>query len=306
MRFNPFNNLTLKIGAVLLALLLWVHVATNKAYEYQLEGMLALTNVPAGLVLVSDFPSTVTLRVKATGKQLIALAAKDIVVRVDASEFREGSIEHDLTDRIAAAAFDQVYERVEIAFPRKLFLRFERVSEKNVLIGSEVKAKPADGYLIAGRPRIEPEMIRVSGPATVIRNLKKISTAAVELNGLTTSTSHKVRLMVPDSLHLSLSDSSVSISLNVEPMAERLLDSLAIRAPLDFDASRYTYYPKLTSVRVGFPSSLRDSLDWRQIRASFEADDDYRDSTRIAIKYSLPVNVVLVGNPLDSVQIHHR
>ncbi len=306
MRFNPFKNLTLKIGAVLLALLLWVHVATNKAYEYQVDAALRLVNVPAGLILVSDFPSTVTLRVKATGKQLIALAARDVMVQVDAAEFREGPVEHDLTDRLAAAAFDQVYERVEIAFPRKLFLRFERVSEKNVLVENEVRAKPSEGFLIVDRPRIEPEMIRVSGPASTVRNLKKVATAGVELNGLTTSTSHKVKLVVPDSLHLSFSDSSVTISFNVEPMAERLLDSLVIHAPADFDASRFTYYPRLTSVRVGFPSSMRDSLNWRQVRASFESNGDYRDSSRAAVKYILPANVVLVGNPLDSVQIHHR
>lgn len=306
MRINPFNNLTLKIGAVLLALLLWVHVATNKAYEHQFDVELRLINIPAGLILVSDFPSTVTIRVKTTGKQLIALAAKKTAVKVDASEFKEGSIEHDLTDRIAAAAFDQVYESVEIVFPRKLFLRFEKEAEKNVLIESQVKAKAADGYLIVDRPRIEPEMINVSGPVSMIRNMKKISTANVELNGLTTSTSHKVQLLIPDSMHIKLSDSAVTLSFNVEPMAERTLDSLVIRAPHDFDASRLSYYPKQTSLRVGFPSSMRDSIDLRQVRATFEAEGGYRDSIRAAVVYSLPRNATLVGDPLDSVQILSR
>jgi len=306
MRINPFNNLTLKIGAILLALLLWVHVATNKAYEHQFDVELRLVNVPAGLILVSDFPSTATIRVKTTGKQLIALAAKEIVVQVDASEFTEGSFEHDLTDRIAAAAFDQVYERVEIVFPRKLFLRFEREAEKNVLIESQVKATAAGGFLIVNRPRIEPEMINVSGPAGVVRNLKKILTAGVELNGLTTSTSHKVQLMIPDSMHIKLSDSAVMLSFNVEPMSERTLDSVAIRAPHDFDNSRLVYHPKQTSLRIGFPSSMRDSIDLRQVRATFEREDGYRDSSRAAVVYSLPRNTTLVGNPLDSVQILSR
>jgi len=306
MRINPFNNLTLKIGAVLLALLLWVHVATNKAYEHQFDVELRLVNVPAGLVLVSDFPTTATIRVKTTGKQLIALSAKEIVVQVDASEFTEGSIEHDLTDRIAAAAFDQVYERVEIVFPRKLFLRFEREAQKNVLIESQVKATAADGFLIVNRPRIEPEMISVSGPASIVRNLKKVATAGVELNGLTTSTSHKVKLVIPDSMHIKLSDSAVTLSFNVEPMAERTLDSLSIRAPREFDDSRLVYYPKQTSIRVGFPSSMRDSIDLRQVRATFEVEGGYRDSIRAALVYSLPKNATIIGHHLDSVQILSR
>lgn len=306
MRFNPFNNLSLKIGAVLLALLLWVHVATNKTYEQQIDVALKLTRIPAGLLLVSDLPATVAVRVKTTGKQLIALSAKQLAMNVDASEFREGSFEHDLADRDAAAAFDQVYERVEIVFPRKLFLRFERETERNVLVESEVVARAAEGYLIIDRPRIEPEMVNVLGPSNAVRNLKKIATAGVELNGLTKSTSHKVQLAVPDSLHLTLSDSLVTVSFNVEPMAERTLDSIAIRAPQDFDGSRFNYLPKMTWLRVGFPASRRDSVDWRQVRVSFGPNGDYRDSMQVAVRYVLPKNAVLIDSPFDSVQIHHR
>lgn len=306
MRFNPLNNLSLKIGAILLALLLWVHVATNKTYEYQFDMTLKVANIPPGLILVSELPATVAVRVKTTGKQLIALATKQHVLTLDAAEFREGSFEHDLSDREAAAAFDQVYERVDIVFPRKLFLRLEKQAEKNLLVESGVRAAAAPGFLIVGRPRIEPEMVRVSGPATAIRSLKAISTEPVELNGLTTSTSHKVKIAVPDSLHLTLGDSSVTISFMVEPMTERLVPEVSIRGPYDFDASRYTYSPTTIALRVGIPVSQRDSVDLRSIKASFAPMGEYNDSLKAPIKFVLPRNVSLVGHAIDSVLIRAR
>ena len=78
MRFNPFNNLTLKIGAVLLALLLWVHVATNKTYEYQIDCDFRPKQRSRRTCTGQRLSPTVTLRVKTTGKQLIALATRSI------------------------------------------------------------------------------------------------------------------------------------------------------------------------------------------------------------------------------------
>ncbi len=306
MRFNPLNNLTLKIGAVLLALLLWVHVATNKTYEHQVDMVLQVANIPKSLVLVSEIPSIVTVRVKTTGKQLIALAAKQHVLTLDGSQFHEGAFEHDLSDRDAAAAFDQVYERVDVVFPRKLFIRLERLTEKSVLIEPGVRANAAPGFLIVGQTRIEPAMVRVAGPSSVMRNLKSIMTEAVELNGLTTSASHKVRLFVPDSLHLSLGDSSATISIDVEPMKERVIGDLAIHAPYDFDAAQYTFAPTTVALRLGFPVSMRDSLDLKKLKVTFAALGDYRDSVRAPLKYTLPKNATIVGHSLDSVMIYRR
>ena len=306
MRLNPLNNLTLKIGAILLALLLWVHVATNKTYEYQVDLKLSVINIPAGLVLVSDVPPMVTVRVKTTGKQLIALSTRQHTLAIDASEYKDGSFERDLTDRDAAAAFDQAYEQVGIVFPRKLFLRFERETAKNILVEPKIRAAAAPGFIIVGRPRVEPEMVRVTGPNSSVRGLKGIETLPVELNGLTNSTSHKVALLISDSLRLMLGDSAVTISFQIESMAERTLSDVAVRAPHDFNSSRFSFSPATIAVRLGFPASLRDSLDFKQVRASFSILDEYRDSSRAAIKYILPKNVTVIGNSLDSVLILQR
>ncbi|MGB5107957.1 MAG: CdaR family protein [Candidatus Zixiibacteriota bacterium] len=306
MRFNPLNNLTLKIGAVLLALLLWVHVATNKTYEHQIDLQLKVVNVPTGLALVSDVPPIVTVRVKTTGKQLIALSTRQHSLAIDASEYREGSFERDLTDRDAATAFDQAYEQVGIVFPRKLFFRFERETAKNLLVEPKIRAVAGPGFIIVGDPKVEPEMVTVTGPNSSVRGLKAIETLPVELNGLTTSTSHKVELLLPDSLHLTLGDSAVTVSFTIEPMVERTLSDIAVKAPRDFNNSRYSFSPATIAVRLGFPASLRDSLDFRQVRASFSLGDDYRDSVRAAIRYTLPANVTVIGNSLDSVLILQR
>src|SRR5690606_10556251 len=139
MRFNPLHNLPLKIGAVLLAILLWVHVATNKAYEYQIELPLQLVDVPVGLIQTNAIPREATVRVQTSGKQLFALDARQPKLRISAAEFREGTFERELAVGDAMAAFAQVYENAAVVSPRNLVLHFERLAERNLLVKSKVR-----------------------------------------------------------------------------------------------------------------------------------------------------------------------
>lgn len=306
MRLNPFNNLTLKIGAVVLALLLWIHVATNKSYEYQVEMNLRVANVPRSLVLVSNPPTKVIVRIKTTGKQLIALLAQHHTVTIDASEYHEGTFDRDLVRSDADAALKENYEDVGIVFPRKLFLRFEKNIDRTLLVESRIKATTAQGFGIVGKPKIAPEMVQVSGPASFIRGLKSIETEGIAFSDMTETSSYKVRLTVPDSSFASLRDSMVTVTFTVERVEERLISSVPVTPPADFDVENFTFVPAQVSLRVGIPLSMTKSFSADRIRVSFASLDMYVDSTKSPLKYSLPSNVGLVGTPLDSVLILRR
>jgi len=306
MRFNPLHNLPLKIGAVLLAILLWVHVATNKVYEHQIEMSIQLVDVPVGLIQTNAIPREATIRVKTSGKQLFALGARQPKLRISAAEFREGTFERELTDGDAMAAFDQVYENVAVVSPRNLVLHFERQTERNLLVKSKVQLQPAAGYLIVGRPKLEPEMISVSGPASVLRSLQSLETEAGELGGLTATTTQLVRLVIPDSLRLSLADSAVQITVAVEPMLERPLLGLTVRPPRGFDAGNYGFAPTTISIRVGVPQSTADQVSARNVTVSFSPPEYDADSMRVPLEFKLPPNVVHLGGAIDSILVYRK
>lgn len=306
MRFNPLHNLPLIIGAVLLAILLWVHVATNKTYEYQIEMPLQLVNVPIGLIQTEAIPRAAIVRVKTSGKQLFALGARQPRLRISAAEFREGTFERELNDGDAMAAFDQVYENVAVISPRNLVLHFERQAERNLLVKNEVRLQPATGYLIVGRPKLEPEMISVRGPASVLRSLQSLGTEAGELVGLTETTTQLVRLVIPDSLHLSAADSAVQITVAVEPMLERPLLGLSVRPPHGFDAAKYGFTPATISIRVGAPQSTADQVSARNVTVSFSPSGDDADSVRVPLELRLPPDVVHLGGNVDSILIYRK
>ena len=119
LRVNPLHNIVLKASAIALALLLWVHVATNKTYEYQLNLPLKVVNVPKGLVLVSETPSIVAIKVRATGKQLSACYRIPIQsLPISAGDCKQGTTEKIIgASELAEALWDARSKTPRLCFP---------------------------------------------------------------------------------------------------------------------------------------------------------------------------------------------
>src|SRR5262245_34308575 len=68
-----FDNLGLKAFALLLAVLLYLHVLTDRTSERVVYFPLHLAALPESLALAKDAPAEVGVRLRGTGKQLLRL-----------------------------------------------------------------------------------------------------------------------------------------------------------------------------------------------------------------------------------------
>jgi hypothetical protein len=226
LKVNPLHNIVLKASAVALALLLWVHVATNKTYEYQLNLPLKVVNVPKGLVLVSETPSMGAIKVRATGKQLLLLSNSDPVIAISAADCKPGATEKTIGASELAEALGHSLENAEALFPRSLTLRLEKEVEKKLTIRSAIRAEAGQGFALVSAPRIEPDTITTTGPASVMHQLKYLETVSLPLVGLIASTSQRVDLALPESLRLSVHDSVVTVRVEVEGARQKAFSNL--------------------------------------------------------------------------------
>ncbi len=65
------ENLSLKIGAIFFAALLWFHTVTEKTYEYNFEITRSVIQIPEGYRLVDDSIPNVEARLSGKGKSLL-------------------------------------------------------------------------------------------------------------------------------------------------------------------------------------------------------------------------------------------
>ncbi len=105
-----FKNLGWKIGALILSLALWFHIATEKVYEKQFPAQIEVSNLSPNLQIQTLDPPAAKLSILGSGKQLIQIMlSKGIIIQLDLShiiapgEYEYNIAPSELTDIDVAA-----------------------------------------------------------------------------------------------------------------------------------------------------------------------------------------------------------
>ena len=161
-----FNS---KIISVLLAVLLWVYVVgirgpdTTKSIEAQLMAV----NVPQGYVLVGTLP-TVTVTLRGPMNTLWNVTSGYVTPTVDLGGRSEGSFIASVQAQIVGLTG----VTLETVAPKEVNVQLERLETVTVPVHAEVSGTlPLS--LVLGTLRIEPASIEVSGPASVVSQVKE-------------------------------------------------------------------------------------------------------------------------------------
>lgn len=183
------RNLGYKIISLVLAIVFWLWI-TSQAEPAGLWGKqtrevpLVVNNQPANLVIISDIPSSIT-------------------VRLDNNNIEEGVNVKNLfayIDLKDAVAGEQSYEVmidapegvvIESKSPGAVVLKLDTVKDKIIPVIANIIGTPADGF-IHGNPIITPPVVNVRGPTSVLDKLEEV---VVEVN--VTSASESMRVARP-------------------------------------------------------------------------------------------------------------
>jgi len=90
MRFSPFRHFGLKLLSFGLAVLLWMVVSGEETVERGLRVPLELQQMPAGIELLGDVPTTVDVRVRGGSGTLSRVGPGDVVAVLDLRSARAG------------------------------------------------------------------------------------------------------------------------------------------------------------------------------------------------------------------------
>ena len=180
-----FNDLGIKVVALILSLLIWFHATTEKNYTEIIELPVSYTyNIPDSLVLLTTPPERVRLRVTARGKSLLKLKYTKNFYHVDAGKLDVGKNILDMTQGNIPGVED--IEVLEVS-PQKVLFLVDRYSTKVIY-----SIKPVFVYDTARTHvyprRIYPSTVRVRGPRTILRTLRYVLTDSIYLDTLKTGT----------------------------------------------------------------------------------------------------------------------
>ena len=208
-----FGHSWLKVLSVGLAVLLWMVVAGEEMVERGLRVPLELMQVPDGIELLGDVPTTVDVRVRGASGTLSRVGQGDVVAVLDLRTAKSGR-------RLFSIGPDQVrvpygVEVVQVS-PSAVAMAFEASAARQVPVVPSVDGRPAPGYVV-GTMTAEPQAVEVIGPESLVKRVTEVLTEPVAIAGAREAVRETVSLGVLDpALRLKTARSAV-VTVQVVP-----------------------------------------------------------------------------------------
>ncbi len=297
-----FENLWVKLAALILASLLWIHVATNKVYQEEVTLAVTQVDISSKLLLTEPPPESVTVTVSATGKKLLRSDWKRGGLRLMINRNSPGKLKAAITlDNLTLVQKEKI-ELVKVVSPREWDIACDRKVEKKLPMKSRVNVHPADGYAVKGNDSISPPTVSVVGPASLLNGLSFLETIEKTLEGVRNDLTIRAPVQSPGIYGTSIKQDSVDITVHIVPIKSRLFPNIAVRlinAPTDNTAD---VFPPKIELRIGGEPQAIDTLSSRRIVAV--ADYSQMGENDFApVKVTLPPYFYILYLSADSVKI---
>lgn len=168
------NNLTLKIFALIIAIILRSYVMSkeNPIITKPIRNVeVNLTNIESleEQTLVIMEPKTARINIEISGKinSLKDIDEKDIIATVDLSGYKEGNFRVPVYVEVPPE-----FKIVDYS-PKEILFKFEKIIRKEGLVTLETTGELPKGYVL-GEPEIKPQSVYIKGPRSWVDSVSKV------------------------------------------------------------------------------------------------------------------------------------
>lgn len=209
------HNWFLKLLSFLLAMTLWVAVASETSSEIGMEVPLEYRNVPAHLEITGDPAAIVEVRLRGSANLIKEVSAKEVSTIIDLDNMTPGEKTITLTAQNVQAPFGTEVIRIN---PSQVRLNLEQTISKTVSVVPTTQGEPAGGFEL-GEVLVDPSKIRVQGPESRLRTVDSIPTVPIPIDGKRSGLQQTIGLEIPDP-QLRLQDpASVNVRIEIRKAA---------------------------------------------------------------------------------------
>ena len=260
-----FDNLGLKLVALLLALLVYLNVYTERPANLIVSFPLQVVDLADSLSLSGAVPATVQAELRGGGKQLLRMRLTEPQVKLSLAGVGVGRYERALMAVDLPVPADVTVER--LVSPRTVELQVERKAHRRLAVAARVEGVPAGGVVWTGDLLVEPTKVEVTGPQQALATLDSVRLDAVRINGKRDTVSAAVEAdALPD--WCTMDPEKVTVTVPLEPEASR---RVTVRVESPRGAEAYTVTPERVTVTVSARRSLLPAGALAEIRVHWLA-----------------------------------
>ncbi len=267
---NRARQIFLIIASVILGIILWLYVKTEKEYETDFYFKLRITEIPPKYMIANQIPSTVHIKVKGKGKALLAQKFADGVAEISLKNFSYGKKTITLSEKNFKFVSPEI-KLVDIITPKEITIFLDRKITKNVPVKLKVVIEPAEGMYISAPPEVKPPTVTIEGPESRVRTIKYVSTIEDTFRGINTFTSFLVPLKKPDLFVRPIPD-TVTVVVQVSRLVDKRFKGIKV-IPVGFPLKAGSIEPPTIDVVISGPGDIIEKVTPKDIKAYVKYKD---------------------------------
>lgn len=246
------DNLGIKLVALLLALLVYLNVYTDRPATLIVSFPIQIGDLADSLSLSGPVPSAVQAELRGTGKQLIRMRLMEPPVRISLAGVGAGRYERAITSADLPLPPDVEVQVERMVSPRTVELEVDRKGSRRLPVAVRVEGLPAGGVVWTGNLMVEPSFVEVTGPERALAALDSVRLDPVGLGGKRDTLVVEVGAdALPD--WCAMEPEQVTVTVPLEPEATRRI-TLRVEDPRG--ASGYAVIPGRVTLTLSAPRSL--------------------------------------------------
>jgi len=219
-RLQPGDNTIRFIFCLLTAVAMWLFLALNKEYNHHTRVLFTL-EVPENRILSDSLPTSMELKVRGTGWDLLRLSATQVQILFPAALVQQ-NVDIDMQAQSSEIA-RQLPDGIQVLQVYPGFLHINSVEKASRKIPLKLNLEIKEGWKInQDSTRLQPDSILITGPANLLKSITYWESETIQLVDTSGFQHGTAALKAPK--QLGLSAIVVQFKVLVEP---NLMDTLS-------------------------------------------------------------------------------
>ena len=216
------------IGSLSVALILWVMVATEKIYSYQIRVPIEIVRLAPDKTLLDPIPEYSVLEVQGKGRSLIAVWFYDVRFRLEFPDL-EKSQKINLNNYLSYLDLPTTFAlSIQGIIESESFeIKIDKKVKKIIPIKLSGEVDVDDGYVFVEHT-FNQDSVTITGPASKLKKIEHIPSGNVQQRSTTNSFSHQINLPNPEPGIFEISPQTVQINIDIQRLNEKIVYKIPI------------------------------------------------------------------------------
>lgn len=207
------HNLGWKVGALALAILLWVATVGEQELVTTHAVPILYRDLPADLLVGSDALDAVRVELRGPASKLTTASLADLAITLNLSDVNGPG------QRTFTLSASDLHLPPGVTFlravPSQVRLNFPRRVSKDVPVEIQIRAQPAAEYRVVSQ-EVVPRTVRIVGPEGRVNAIAGAQTDSIDLSTATAATEIRVNAFVADPQVWMETPSLVTVRVGIE------------------------------------------------------------------------------------------